>query len=78
MVHGDFKDLPRRTAFDKVLRDTQWFLVKIKDIFDKKSSNSRKGTGTNSQKQQVAQGLHKPIIKKLGKRIVYSSFKDNI
>ena len=35
MVHGDFKDLPRRTVFDKVLRDTQWFLVKIKDIFDK-------------------------------------------
>ena len=54
MVHGDFKDLPRRTTFDKVLRDTQWFLVKIENIFDKKYSNSRKGTGTNSQKQQIA------------------------
>ena len=54
MVHGDFKDIPRRTTFDKVLRDTQWFLVKVENIFDKKSSNSRKGTGTNSQKQQIA------------------------
>ena len=28
--------------------------------------------------QQLAQGLHKPIIRQFEKRKVYSSFKDNI
>ena len=30
------------------------------------------------QNQQLAEELHKPIIKKFKKRKVYSSFKDNI
>ena len=46
---------------------------------------STKGTGvtmlTNksvSQNQQLAEELHKPIIKKFKKRKVHSTFKDNI
>ena len=31
-----------------------------------------------SQNEQLAEELHKPIIKKLRKRRVYSAFKDNI
>ena len=44
-------------------------------IFDKKSSES--GI-TNESNYQLANELHKPIIKKFKKRKVYSSFKDNI
>ena len=44
-------------------------------FFDKKS----KGSGIiNEPNYQLANELHKPIIRKLKKRKVYSSFKDNI
>ena len=46
-------------------------------FFDKKSS----GSGANNdikQNVQLADELHKPIIRKFKKRTVYSSFKDNI
>ena len=44
-------------------------------FFDKKSSES--GI-TNEPNYQLANELHKSIIKKLKKRKVYSSFRDNI
>ena len=58
-------------------------------FFDKKSASSAdkstKGSGvtalTNksvSQNQQLAEELHKPIIRKFKKRKVHSAFKDNI
>ena len=58
-------------------------------FFDKKSASladkSTKGSGittlTNnplSKYQQLAEELHKPIIRKFKKRKVYSAFKDNI
>ena len=44
-------------------------------FFDKNSS----GSGiTNESNYQLANELHKPIIKKFKKRKVYSSFRDNI
>ena len=44
-------------------------------FFDKKSS----GSGiVNEPNYQLANELHKPIIRKFKKRKVYSSFKDNI
>ena len=45
-------------------------------FFDKKSSGS--GLANNNENIQLANKLHKPIIKKINKRKVYSSFKDNI
>ena len=33
---------------------------------------------TNSTSSMLADELHKPIIKKLDKRKIYSQFKDNI
>ena len=45
--------------------------------FDKKS----KGSGINNeikQNKQLAEELHKPIMKKFKRRKVYSSFKNNI
>ena len=91
MAYGDFKDLARRKASDKFLRDKAFNIAKkpnhdryhrglasmIYKLFDKKSS----GSGVNSkikQNQQLAEELHKPIIKKFKQRRVYSSFKDNI
>ena len=55
-------------------------------IFDKKSPSlmdkSTKGSGVNTkpapQNQQLAEELHKPIIRKFKKRKVHSTFKDNI
>ena len=44
-------------------------------FFDKKS----KGSGiTNDSNYQLANEIHKPIIRKFKKRKVCSSFKDNI
>ena len=43
-------------------------------FFDKKS----KGSGINEFNYQLANELHKPVIKRFKKRKVYSSFKDNI
>ena len=49
----------------------QWFT----SFCDKKS----KGSGiTTESNYQLANELHKPIIKKFKKRKVYSSFKDSI
>ena len=55
-------------------------------FFDKKSASiadkSTEGSGVNTklthQSQQLAEELHKPIIKKFEKRKVHTAFKDNI
>ena len=44
-------------------------------FFDKKSTGSGM---VNEPNYELANELHKPIIKKFKKRKVYSSFKDNI
>ena len=44
--------------------------------FDKKSKGS--GISANEPNYQLANELHKPIIRKFKKRKVYSSFRDNI
>ena len=45
-------------------------------FFDKKTKGS--GIKSMSQNEQLAEELHKPIIRKFKKRKVYSTFKDNI
>ena len=50
-------------------------------IFNKKSTllDKSKGSGIiNELNYQIANELHKPIIRKFKKRKVYSSFRDNI
>ena len=83
--YGDFTGIAKRTTADKVLRDKAFNIAKdpkydgyqrglasmIYNFFDKKTASS----GVN---EQLAEELHKPIIKKFKKRKVYSSFKDNI
>ena len=77
MAYGDFKDLARRTASDKVLRDKAFNIAKnpkydgyqrglasmVYKFFDKKSA----GSGVNMKAmsdEQLAEELHKPIISK--------------
>ena len=90
MAYGDFKDLPKRTAADKVLRDKAFKIASdqkydgyqrglvsmVYKFFDKKSQGS--GLASNKENLQLANELYKPIIKNINKRKVYSSFKDNI
>ena len=86
--YGDFKDLAKRTASDEGLRDEAFNIAKnpkydgyqrklasmVYKFFDKKS----KGGGVNigvKHNEQLAEELHKPIIRKFKKRTVYSGFK---
>ena len=76
MVYGSLKDLARRTASDKVVRYRAFniaknpkydgyqriFFSKVYRFFNKTTS----GSGINNdikQNQQLAEELHKPVIK---------------
>ena len=76
MAYGDFKDLARRTASDKFLRDKAFNIAKypkydryqrglasmVYTFFDKKS----KGSSVNIPleiNEQLAKELHKPIFR---------------
>ena len=50
----------------------QWFT----SFFDKKSSGG--GIAATEPNDQLANEIHKQIIRKIKKRKVYSSFRDNI
>ena len=93
MAYGDFKELTRRTASDKVLRDKAFNIAKtpkydgyqrglafiVYKFFDKKPASGN-GVANNEIKQnlRLVEELHKPIIRNFKKRAVYSEFKDNI
>ena len=91
MAYGDFKDLAKGTAAEKVLRNKEFKIASDQEydgyqrglasmvykFFDKKSQ----GSGIDIPlkfNEQLANELHKPIIRKFKKRKVYSSFRDNI
>ena len=87
MAYNKFKDLEKRTQSDIVLKNKAFKIASnpkyngykrglasmVYKFFDKRS----KGSGL-TENQQLANKLHKPIIRKFKKRKVYSSFKDNI
>ena len=84
MAYGDFKDLAKRTASDKILRDKAFNIAKnpkydgyqrglasmVYKFFDKKSSGNGRPLSpasliaNNKENIQLADELHKPIIKK--------------
>ena len=89
MAYGKSKNLGKRTQSNKVLRDKAFKVASdpkydgyqrglasmVYKFFDKKS----KGTGiTNEINYQLANEVHKAIIRKFKKRKVYSSFRENI
>ena len=92
MAYGDFKDLKRRTASDKILRDKAFNIGKnpkyggyqrglasmVYNFFDKKLKGRSVANNEIKQNLQLAKELHKAIIRKFKKRKIYSGFKDNI
>ena len=93
MAYGDFKDLKRRTASDKVLRDKAFNIAKspkydgyqrglasmVYQVFDKNSAGRGVNMHTNNERPlDLDEELHKPIIRKFKTKTVYSGFKDNI
>ena len=90
MVYGDFKGLTKRTAANKVLKNKAFNIAKdpkyeahqrglasmVYKFFDKKTAGS--GVKSIPQNEQLAEELHKAIIRKFKKRKIYSAFKDNI
>ena len=83
MDYGKSKDLTKRTQSDKFLKDKAFKIANnpnydgyqrglasmVYKFFDKKS----KGSGIiNEPNYQLANELHKPIIRKFKKRKVYS------
>ena len=89
MAYDKSKDLAKRTRSDKVLIDKafkivsdpkydafqRWLASMVYKFFDQKSG----GIGiVNEPNYQLANELHKQILRKFKKRKVYSSFRDNI
>ena len=89
-AYSDGKDLTKRTIADKSLKNRAFDIAKdpkyegyqrglasmVYKFFDSKVSGS--GEKLMPENKQLANELHKPIIKKFEKRKVYSTFKDNI
>ena len=94
MAYGDFENLAKKTAADKVLRNKAFNIAKnpkydgyqkglasmVYNFFDKKTKGSGVTRLANESaiKSTPQNELHKPIIRKFKKRKVYSAFRDNI
>ena len=94
MVYNEFKDLEKRTQSDIVFKNKELKIASnpkcngyerglasmVYKFFDtiSKRSDLKESEGNFLQNAQLANELHKPIIRKFKKRKVYSSFKDNI
>ena len=80
MAYGDFKELTKRTAADKVLRDKAFKIAKdpkydeyhrgltsmVYIFFDKKTAGS--SIESMPQNEKLAEELHNPIIRKFQRR----------
>ena len=81
-AYSDSKDLTKRTVADKILKNKAFDVAKDPkyDGYKKSSGSGAKHVNTKltPQNQQLAEELHKPIIRKFEKRKVYATFKDNI
>ena len=89
-AYSDSKDLTKITVADKILKNRAFDIAKdpkydgyqrglasiVYKFFDSKVSGS--GTKLIPENEQLANELHKPIIRKFEKKKVYSIFKDNI
>ena len=91
MAYRDFKDLTRRTSADKVLSDKafniatnpkydgyQHTLASMFYTFFEKKPPDGTVKNENISNKELAEELHKPIIRKFNKRKIDSAFIDNI
>ena len=84
--------MPGRRAFNEIFHDRAFNFAKnpkyngyqkgiasmFYKFFDENSASDGSVKNENMPDQQLAEELHKPIIRKFEKRKVYSFFKDNI
>ena len=89
-AYSDSKDLTKRTVANKILKNKAFDIAKdpkydgyqrglaskVYKFFDSQVSGS--DAKLIPENKQLANELHKPIIRKFEKRRVYSTFKDNI
>ena len=89
-AYSDSNDLTKRTVADKILKNRAFNIAKdpkydgyqrglapmVYKFFDSKVLGS--GAKLIPQIEQLANELHKPIIRKFERRRVYSTFEDNI
>ena len=90
MTYEDFKDLAKRAAADKVLRDKAFNIAKgskyngyqrgLASMVYKFLNKETVGSGIKSvsQNKKLPEELHKLIIRKFKKIKVHPAFKDNI
>ena len=90
MAHGDFKDLTRRTAFDKTLHGKAFNIAKNPKYdgyqpglasMDYKCFNKNHVAPVLKMRiscTKLAEELHKPIARNFNKRKVQAPFIDNI
>ena len=93
MSYGHFKDLTRRTSPDLILLKIrnmmdiievlhQWFMNTTEARSDTLITRDKSVSGNCVQNEKIsnkelAEELHKPIIRKFNKRIAHSTFIDN-
>ena len=90
-TYNKYKNLEKRIQSDKVLKDKDFKIEKTPEYngyehalvsmvyrFFQKKFGSGLVKNTIKENQQLANEIHKPIIRKFKKRKVYSSYKDNI
>ena len=91
MAYGNFKDVTRRTASDKILPDKAFDMTKslkqdgyqrglvsvVYNSFNKKTSGGAIKNEIMSN-EELAEELQKPIIRKFEKTKEHSPFIDNI
>ena len=93
LTYGDSKDLDRRTASDRILRDKAFNIAKnpkyseyqrglasmVYKFFDKKTSGSGiKNNNISNKSEELSEEPNKTIIRKFNKRKAESAFIDNI
>ena len=92
VAYSDSKNLTKRTVADKILKNKAFDIAKdlkydgyqrglasmVCNFFDLQVSGSSAKLIPENENEQLANELHKPIIRKFEKRRVYSTFKDNI
>ena len=78
MAYGSLKNLTRRTTSDKILRDKSFNIAKNPKYDRYERSLASMVYNKNLPDQQLAEELHKPIVKKFNKKKVHSTFIGNI
>ena len=65
----------KRTTLHKTLKDKVYEIANIDNTMDIKEQKTGSEVSVN---EQLAEALHKPVLKKFKRRKIYARFKDSI